>query len=101
MGGISSISHFHRQLRVLEHSAPEPLVTPAFRLRTVDGSGRAARVPTAGRQVAPKLTVVGADRCPDRPSPSWARIPVGAEAGAADRPAAAHRVTATGLLDPA
>ena len=64
VGGISSVSHFHRQLRVLEHSSPDPLVAPAYRLRTVDGSG----VPVPGgdsvRAVAPKLTVVGADQLP-------------------------------------
>ena len=38
-GGDQSITHFHYQLRVLEHSAPEPLVAPAYRLRAVDGSG--------------------------------------------------------------
>jgi hypothetical protein len=63
VGGINSVSHFHRQLRVLEHSSPEPLVTPAYRLRAVDGSG--VSVPGDGvRAVAPKLTVVGADRLP-------------------------------------
>ena len=39
-GGVNSISHFHRQLRVLEQSAPEPIVAPAYRLYAVDGSGR-------------------------------------------------------------
>ncbi len=65
VGGINSISHFHRQLRVLEHSAPEPLVTPAFRLRTVDGSGVVSEG-ADGRSapVAPKLSVVGADQLP-------------------------------------
>ena len=38
-GGDQSITHFHYQLRVLEHSAPEPLVAPAYRLRAVDGTG--------------------------------------------------------------
>ncbi len=65
VGGISSIAHFHRQLRVLEHSAPEPLVTPAFRLTTVDGSD-VVRQGADGRpaRVAPKLSVVGADQLP-------------------------------------
>jgi hypothetical protein len=65
VGAVSSISHFHRQLRVLEHSAPQPLVTPAFRLRTVDGSdvvGEGADGRPA--PVAPKLSVVGADQLP-------------------------------------
>jgi len=65
VGGINSISHFHHQLRVLEHSAPQHIVTPAFRLRAVDGSA----VPLEGTdgsdvRVAPKLSVVGADRLP-------------------------------------
>jgi hypothetical protein len=62
VGGISSISHFHRQLRVLEHSSPEPLVAPAYRLRTVDGSDASAPGPDRPevRALAPKLTVVWA-----------------------------------------
>jgi hypothetical protein len=78
VGGISSISHFHRQLRVLEHSSPEPLVAPAYRLRTVDGdgvSGPAADRPEV-RAVAPKLTVVGADQLP-RPALAFLGEPVG------------------------
>ncbi len=65
VGGINSISHFHRQLRVLEHSSPEPLVTPAYRLRSVDGAG-ALRSTGDGDEVRviPKLTVVGADQLP-------------------------------------
>jgi hypothetical protein len=78
VGGISSISHFHRQLRVLEHSSPEPLVAPAYRLRTVDGegaSGPAADRPEV-RAVVPKLTVVGADQLP-RPALAFLGEPVG------------------------
>ncbi len=65
--GISSISHFHHQLQVLEHSAPEPIVAPAYRLRAV-GAGPidAARPAGSGSEeaAAPVLTVVGADRLP-------------------------------------
>ncbi len=63
--GISSISHFHHQLRVLEHSGAQPLVRPAYRLR-----GRPAPAGTDGgpwtRDPVPRpvLTVVGADRLP-------------------------------------
>ena len=38
-GGHQSITHFHHQLSILEHSAPEPIVAPAYRLRAVDGGG--------------------------------------------------------------
>ncbi|MGH9080265.1 MAG: hypothetical protein ACRDYE_09385, partial [Acidimicrobiales bacterium] len=63
--GISSISHFHQQLRVLEHSAPEPIVAPAYRLRTVDGDATGtARPDHADEVAAPVLTVVGADQLP-------------------------------------
>jgi hypothetical protein len=65
VGGISSISHFHRQLRVLEHSGPEPLVTPAYRLRSIDGSTVSLQgADGTGVQVAPKLSVVGANQLP-------------------------------------
>ncbi len=63
VGEIGSISHFHQQLRVLEQSAPQPIVTPAYRLRAVDGSGDATVVPHGPHQV-PVLTVVGADQLP-------------------------------------
>ncbi len=63
--GITSISHFHHQLRVLEHSAPPPIVAPAYRLRSIDGNGQEGVGPSpAGPMVAPKLTVVGADQLP-------------------------------------
>lgn len=91
VGGINSISHFHRQLRVLEHSAPQPIVTPAYRLRAVDASG----VPLQGADgsevgVAPKLSVVGADQLP-RPALAFlGQDPPGSgsdpDAGPADRP---------------
>lgn len=61
---LTSVLHFHHQLRVLEDAEPQPLVRPAFRLRSVDGS----EVPVApvgkGGQPRPVLTVVGADRLP-------------------------------------
>lgn len=61
--GVHSISHFHQQLKVLEHSAPEPIVAPAYRLRTVDGAGGPAiHYPGAG--TPPVLTVVGAKQLP-------------------------------------
>ncbi len=62
--GISSISHFHHQLRVLEHSAPEPIVAPAYRLRTVGDGGSTSSCPDGPGVAAPVLTVVGADRLP-------------------------------------
>ncbi len=65
VGGINSISHFHRQLRVLEHSSPEPLVAPAYRLRSVDGSSVSWPGADSGQvRMAPKLSVVGADQLP-------------------------------------
>jgi hypothetical protein len=63
-GGDQSITHFHHQLRILEHSAPEPIVAPAYRLRTVDGSGSATAISYPDRGVRPKLTVVGAKQLP-------------------------------------
>jgi hypothetical protein len=63
--GISSISHFHHQLRVLEHSGPQPIVAPAYRLRGLGGSGAPTNEElTRGVAAAPVLTVVGADRLP-------------------------------------
>jgi hypothetical protein len=64
-GGVNSISHFHRQLRVLEHSAPQPIVAPAHRLRALDGSGPLGVTSNpAGGGPAPVLTVVGATELP-------------------------------------
>jgi len=63
-GGDQSITHFHHQLRILEHSAPEPLVAPAYRLRSVDGSGTATGISYPDSGVRPKLTVVGAKELP-------------------------------------
>jgi hypothetical protein len=61
--GISSISHFHQQLRVLEHSAPAPIVAPAYRLRAVEGGAIGPSGPD-DEVAAPVLTVVGADQLP-------------------------------------
>jgi hypothetical protein len=61
--GISSISHFHHQLRVLEHSAPAPIVAPAYRLRAVEGAAIGPSDPDE-EVAAPVLTVVGADQLP-------------------------------------
>ena len=63
-GGINSISHFHRQLRILEHSGPQPIVTPAFRLRSMDGTGAPGPVASGPAAPAPVLTVVGANQLP-------------------------------------
>ncbi len=85
VGGINSISHFHHQLRILEHSAPQPLVTPAFRLRSVDGSVLPSEGEGgSGAPVTPKLSVVGADQLP-RPALAFlGRDPSDAEARPAD-----------------
>ena len=90
-GGINSISHFHHQLRVLEHSAPQSTVTPAYRLRAVDGAGVPLQGPDGSElRVAPKLSVVGADQLP-RPALAFlGKDPPGSDAdtdaGPADRP---------------
>jgi hypothetical protein len=65
-GEIGSVSHFHKQLRVLENSGPEPIVAPAYRLRSVDGSGVPIEPsgPTGAPTPAPVLTVVGASQLP-------------------------------------
>ncbi len=51
---------------MLEHSAPEPLVAPAYRLCTGSGVGAdgGADAAAAEEPSAPVLTVVGADRLP-------------------------------------
>jgi hypothetical protein len=61
-GGVSSISHFHRQLSVLEHSSAAPLAPPAYRLQSVPRAATPRDATLPG--VAPILTVVGADRLP-------------------------------------
>lgn len=62
--GVSSISHFHRQLQVLEHSGGQPIVVPAYRLQSVDGgrSASSSRYPDVAS--VPVLSVVGADQLP-------------------------------------
>ncbi len=61
--GIHSITHFHHQLRILEHSAPEPIVAPAYRLRALDGDAPRSGVHYPGDR-PPVLTVVGASELP-------------------------------------
>ena len=63
-----SISHFHQQLRILEHSAPKPIVAPAYRLRVDGDDGRRGRC-RGTRWWPPTLTVVGAR---DLPRPALA-----------------------------
>lgn len=95
---LTSVHHFHRQLRVLEEAEPPPLVRPAFRLRSVDGS----EVPVApvgeGGQPRPVLTVVGADRLP-RPALACLGDDILSDAPrSGGRPGVSgpHRPTATG-----
>jgi hypothetical protein len=65
VGEIGSISHFHRQLRVLEHSGPQPIVAPAYRLRSFDGIGEPqGTISYPGAGDAPVLPVVGAKELP-------------------------------------
>ncbi len=80
VGEIGSISHFHRQLRVLEHSGPQPIVTPAYRLRSVDGGGVTTQVPGGPEAPAPVLSVVGASQLP-RPALAFLGDDPGAEPG--------------------
>ena len=87
VGEIGSISHFHRQLRVLEHSGPEPIVAPAYRLRAVDGGAPATQVP--GRPEAGRPRALGGRGQPT--APARAGLPAveraGRRAAAGDRPA--------------
>src|ERR1700680_4525087 len=86
--GISSISHFHHQWRVLEPSGPQPIVTPAYRLRGIDGSAVPAHDELArGVAPAPVPTVVGAAQLPRRALAFLGADPVDAPA---DR-STAHR----------
>ena len=62
VGEIGSISHFHRQLRVLEHSSPEPIVAPAYRLHSFGSNGAEQRFPEVAS--VPVLSVVGASELP-------------------------------------
>ncbi len=74
--GVHSISHFHNQLRVLEHSAPEPIVAPAYRLHTVGGAdGSPSGVHVPGADTPPVLSVVGAKELP-RPALAFLGEPV-------------------------
>lgn len=85
-GGDQSISHFHRQLRILEHSAPEPIVAPAYRLRAVDGNGTPTGITYPDSGTPPKLTVVGAKELP-RPALAFLGEPApGADAAASPDP---------------
>ena len=63
-GGVESITHFHHQLQILEHSAPEPIVAPAYRLRALDGSGTPTGITYPDHGAPPVLTVVGAKELP-------------------------------------
>jgi hypothetical protein len=64
-GGINSITHFHRQLRVLEQSGATPIMAPAYRLHAVGGDGDTRRGPGYPEVSAvPVLTVVGAKELP-------------------------------------
>ncbi|HUY65467.1 MAG TPA: hypothetical protein VMV06_01490 [Acidimicrobiales bacterium] len=94
--GISSISHFHHQLRVLEHSGAQPIVRPAYRLRgrpvpagTDDGPWTGDPAPR------PVLTVVGADRLP---RPALAFLGADPVEDASGRPA--HRRPEPGIRLP-
>jgi hypothetical protein len=82
-GGNQSITHFHYQLRVLEHSAPEPLIAPAYRLRAVDGGGSPTGITYPDRGEPPVLTVVGAKELP-RPALAFLGDPVPDPAGPLD-----------------
>jgi hypothetical protein len=87
VGEIGSISHFHRQLRVLEHSSPPPIVAPAYRLRAVAGTADLQAGPSYPEIAAvPVLSVVGADRLP-RPALAFLGVEEGeAAAGRAVPP---------------
>ena len=98
--GVTSVSHFRRSLRVLEHSAPDPIVKPAFRLRAVGGPGQSQPgSPYPEVSAMPVLTVVGADQLP-RPALAFLGEdppPVGTAAGCRPtggrrRPARCHPV---------
>jgi hypothetical protein len=79
-GGNQSITPFHYQLRVLEHAAPEPIVSPAYRLRAVDGSGTPTGIAYADCTDRPVLTVVGAKELP-RPALAFLGEPERSVAG--------------------
>jgi hypothetical protein len=77
-GGDSSITNFHDQLRVLENSAPEPIVAPAYRLRAVDDSGTPTAITYPDSDTPPVLTVVGAKELP-RPALAFLGEPTSEE----------------------
>ncbi len=92
--GITSISDFHQQLRVLEHSSPPPIVAPAYRLHSIGGrrvSPEEAEGPD--HESRPILTVVGAK---DLPRPALAFLGEGADdqPGPAESSAAVERTDA-------
>jgi hypothetical protein len=90
-GGITSMSHFHRTLRTLEHAGPEPIVTPAYRLRAAGDAGAArAGGGFSEIQAVPVLTVVGADRLP-RPALAFLGEPPAGQDVSQIRPAPSRR----------
>ncbi len=62
--GVNSITHFHRQLRVLEHSGAKPIVLPAYRLHSTEANAVSSGTRYPDVASVPVLTVVGADRLP-------------------------------------
>jgi hypothetical protein len=95
-GSDQSITSFHDQLRVLEHSAPEPIVTPAYRLRSVDGSGSPTGITYPDSGKPPVLTVVGVKELP-RPALAFLGEPV-PDDGTSEpdaQPARAERIDGT------
>jgi len=92
--GVTSVSVFHRQLRVLEHPGPTSL-PPAYRLRALpsvtgseDRNGATAQGPIEPT-ARPVLTVVGADRLP-RPLLAFLGDPDPGEGDGYDRGAGEH-----------
>jgi hypothetical protein len=79
-----SISHFHEQLRILEHSAPRPIVAPAYRL-CVDGDDDSV-AGAGGTTGPPTLAVVGARDLP-RPALAFLADPLHVPASPAFDPA--------------
>ena len=67
-GETDSISHFHQQLRILEHSAPMPIVPPPTAFGGADGE----RLECARPRIAGPHPDRG--RRP-RPAPPGARLP--------------------------
>ena len=96
-GGDQSISHFHYQLRVLEHAAPEPIVTPAYRLRAVDGTGSPTGITYPSNGAPPVLTVVGAKELP-RPALAFLGDPEPSATGTASMPARSGSATVSAQM---